>query len=283
MVEESHLLIAEDFSAVGQLSMTAALPIMAAMAIPTASWPTSLLSTQTEGFGLPRHLETKTWIEQTQKHWQQVGLKLGGVLIGYFDQEEIAQQLWQQLGLPSLQLRIVDPVMADEGKFYPKITARHLQSLKRLCQRADVITPNLTEASLLTGASYLACPDESALVKLLKNLSSLQPSNGKAVITGVVKNQQIGCCWLEEDQLKMAIYPCLPGHFYGSGDVFAALLTGFLWKKLSWSAAVQQAATLLYETLSQQVNQSPQQRRFGIDLGYLLPRLLKTLTPTADN
>ncbi|WP_281166067.1 bifunctional hydroxymethylpyrimidine kinase/phosphomethylpyrimidine kinase [Liquorilactobacillus sicerae] len=283
MVEEGHLLIAEDFSAVGQLSMTAALPIMAAMAIPTASWPTNLLSTQTEGFGLPQHLETKDWIEQTQKHWQQVGLKLGGILIGYFDQEEIAQQLWQQLSLPSLRLRVVDPVMADEGKFYPEITAKHLQSLKRLCLRADVITPNLTEAGLLTGISYLACPDEAVLVKLLKNLNSLQPPNGKAVITGVVKNHQIGCCWLEQDQLQLVTYPCLPGHFYGSGDVFATLLTGFLWKNFSWSAAIKQAAALLYETLKQQANQLPQQRRFGIDLGYLLPRLITNLHPTADN
>lgn len=46
------------FSAVGRLSATAALAILSAFGSQTATLPTEILSTQTEGFGRPTTLTT---------------------------------------------------------------------------------------------------------------------------------------------------------------------------------------------------------------------------------
>lgn len=44
---------------------------------------------------------------------------------------------------------LVDPVMGDDGRTYGIYSAALLDGMKALSRKADVITPNLTEACLL--------------------------------------------------------------------------------------------------------------------------------------
>lgn len=57
-------LIAEDFSALGRISMVSALSIFTALNLPTAALPTVMLSTQSEGFQTPKALATTDWLTQ---------------------------------------------------------------------------------------------------------------------------------------------------------------------------------------------------------------------------
>lgn len=277
MVGNSYLMLAEDLCAIGQLSLRTAWPLMAAFRIPTALLPTSLLSTQTEKFGVPARLNTLDWAFKTNAHWQTAAIKFGGALIGYFEQEKWQSILLKQLQQPDMKLRVLDPVMADDGQLYPAIMPQHVAILRNLASYADVLTPNLTEACLLTQTNYLKNPTDRQLTELLDKLKQLQSPKGKAVITGIVRQGQINCCWLEGEKLMSLESQRLPGHFYGSGDAFAALLTGFLWQGYGWSTAVQISAKLLYMTLQQQQNEPDEQRRFGIKLDFLLPQLFATL------
>lgn len=51
-------------------------------------------------------------------------------------------------------LYLCDPVFADDGKKYDFVTDMHIDNYKKLMEISDIITPNLTEATFLTGMSY---------------------------------------------------------------------------------------------------------------------------------
>ena len=57
-------------------------------------------------------------------------------------------------------LVLVDPVMGDHGKPYRTYTPELCRRMEELAAQADVITPNLTEASLLLGEDYASCPGD---------------------------------------------------------------------------------------------------------------------------
>lgn len=116
--EKGYLVVAEDLSALGGLSTTAAYPpILAAQDVPVALLPTGIMSTQSEGFGVPVKLATASWIAATLKHWQDQHVPLHGALLGYIDSEEVSKILHAFLTKVPLKLVIIDPVLADEGFF----------------------------------------------------------------------------------------------------------------------------------------------------------------------
>lgn len=123
MVEQSlhnqPFLVAEDLSAIGTMSLGVAIPILAALGVPTAVLPTQVLSTQTEGFGTPAKQFSPTWLTATITHWQQERIQLAGGLIGYVGQVELLQQLVKLVVSQQVHPLIVDPVMGDDGALYP--------------------------------------------------------------------------------------------------------------------------------------------------------------------
>ncbi|MCI1633902.1 MAG: bifunctional hydroxymethylpyrimidine kinase/phosphomethylpyrimidine kinase [Liquorilactobacillus nagelii] len=282
MENPARILLTEDFSAVGQLSTTAALPLLSAFKVPLAILPSSLLSTQSEGFGTPISLSTTEWAAKTLEHWKFAGIQLSGSLIGYFAEQQFGELLLSKVTV-SQRLTLLDPVMADNGCFYPAITSSHVKILQKLLARSLFCTPNLTEACFLLNQPYVAQPTEKQLADWLQRLQEKQLKGGKTVITGITLAEQTGCVWLEAGQLQFAMYPNLAGHFYGSGDVFAALLFGLLWQKVPWSTAIKLATFFLHDSLKRQVQLTDIQRRFGIELGPLLVKIENFLVEKADN
>ncbi len=76
--------IIEDFTALGTISSIAALDILHGMGITTAALPSMMLSTSSEGFGVPQRLIPSDWQDRTISHWRSLTqLKLSAVLVGY--------------------------------------------------------------------------------------------------------------------------------------------------------------------------------------------------------
>lgn len=269
---QKRLLLAQDLSVVGDLSLTVALPLLEVQGVKTLSLPTSLLSTQSEGFGEPCILPCYPWIEQTLAHLQKLDLTLGGALLGYLDDLKTGQALLNFLQEQSLSLTVIDPVFADEGKFYPNLGPEHLALQKELLQVADYATPNVTEAQFLTGIRLSDEPSKAEFCALLEQTQRLVKATGQVVITGLSFGAEKGCLWLEEGTLKQCSSPKLAGHFYGSGDVFAALLTGALWQGASFSQAIKKATKETYEALCETAK-NYSKRQEGIDISRLLQKL----------
>lgn len=275
IIQEAALVI-EDFSALGQISMVAALTVLQSMNYTTAALPTAMLSTQTECFGNPQRLDTVNWMNKSIGHWQSLpDLDFNGALIGYLGQtaliNPIEQLLAQKMGNRPV---IVDPVMGDEGSLYPGLNQDYVQAIRKLCQQATVITPNWTELCLLTNAPQNYKMTSGHAEQLLGQLTDVN-INAQVVITGVKLGQQTGCVLQSrEEGFKFVGNPQVPGHFYGTGDTFAALLLGFLLQDGSLTHAVKKATKMVYTAIQATAVEEPvTNRKYGIKLGQLIKQL----------
>lgn len=257
-------LIIQDLSAVGQISLTVATAIFQALDLPIATAPSTLLSTQTEGFGTPVELDTTAWLDRSFHHWQENRLAFNGVLVGYLGTAERIKQLNEWVQKEKYGPVVVDPVMGDSGSFYPGIKSAIIPAMRDLCRQADIITPNLTELRLLTGESKLSVHDLLAAARDM--------FDAEIVLTGVREGQRVNTYLLAagKEELTVASSPCYPGHFFGTGDAFSALLTGWYLKGLPLDSAMQRATADLQVAVEQTAVLSQSERKFGLKTAAML-------------
>ena len=219
----------QDISCVGKCSLTVALPILSAMGIETAVIPTAVLSTHTMFQGFTFHDLTKEILPITE-HWKKEGFTFNAVYTGYlgsFEQLNCAARLFDDFGKDGL--KIVDPCMADNGKLYAGFTVEFAKEMAKLCAKADIICPNLTEASFLLDIPYVTSYDEDYIKDVLKKLTALGAK--KAVITGVTfDDTHLGAyAYDSESDLYLSYFTDEETqHFHGTGDIWASTLCGAL-------------------------------------------------------
>jgi pyridoxine kinase len=264
-------LIAEDLSAVGNLSLHVALPILTAFNQQLITLPTALLSTQTETFGTPVKADLTTWLPETLNHFNEQKISFDQALIGYLGSSDSCCLL-QQVLTDSTEPVIFDPVMGDDDALYPGLDADYPQKMQQLLHKANVTVPNITEAQLLTNTTVNTYPRKQQKLNLLTQLETMMRNDAHAVITDVKVDDLIGCTWLEDGEVTYYGRPRLADHFYGSGDVFAALLTGFMTVQSDFSTAVRLATDYTYSALKDTEN-SEIPRNFGMQIGPLLGRI----------
>ena len=222
----------QDISCLGKCSLTVALPIISAMGVETCVVPTAVLSTHTGGFkGFTFHDLTQE-IDPISAHWVKEGITFDAIYTGYlgsFEQINLVGKFFDQFGGDGT-LVYVDPAMADNGVLYPGFTPEFAKEMGKLCGKADVIVPNLTEASFMLGIDYVGDDyDEAYIKKVLKDLTGLGCRT--AVLTGVsFSPDQIGAMAYDSETDTYASYfnEKLPTCFHGTGDVFASACVGAL-------------------------------------------------------
>ena len=188
----------QDISCIGKCSLTVALPIISAMGIETAILPTAVLSTHTMFKGFTFHDLTNE-LEPIISHWKKEEFTFSAIYTGYLgsmEQIAIAKHFIDTTeGNP---LVIVDPCMADAGKLYTGFTLEFVEEMKRLCEKADIICPNITEACLLLHQPYKESFSEEEIKKMLKKLCKF--GSQKAIITGVsLQENSIGAYGYDAD------------------------------------------------------------------------------------
>lgn len=275
-------LVAEDLSAIGTMSLGVAVPILAAFGVPAAILPTQVLSTQTEGFGTPAKQFSPEWIKETMAHWQAQQIQLSGGLIGYVGQVALVDQLARSVQDLQLHRLIVDPVMGDDGALYPGLSTDYVSAMGKLIAEADVITPNWTEAHLLTHQPLNDnLPTQTDVTAMFAVLTALCGDRTQVVITGIPSNGAIVTAYQTDGKLQEVSTKLRTGHFYGSGDVFSALLSAALTRGVSLETAVKIAVQ--GDTISlDQTSQAGYQRRFGMQLSQLLAWLSKAVVPKLE-
>ncbi len=141
-------------------------------------------------------------------------------------------------------LIVVDPVMGDHGFTYATYNDEMITKMSHLVKKADIITPNLTEACILLGENYT---DEKVSIpqvkEYLKELCSLGPKI--SVITGVATedSEHINVCYnRDEDKFWMAPFDYVNKRYPGTGDLFTSLFLGYYMKGKSLPEAMEEAA-----------------------------------------
>lgn len=258
----------------GHISMVAASAVLHAMGETTALLPTTLLSTQTEGFGRPARLDLSAWAQDALTHWQANDVHFSGAIIGYLGSRVAVDRVGRLLSsLPDLQQVIIDPAMADQGRLYPGLPSDYPAAVRRLCRAARLITPNWTELCMLAGQPQLT-PNRANLQLAVNRLRAAGIS-ATVIVTGVVRPPKIDCWTVASGHLLENSFNYFPGHFYGTGDAFTALLYVFLKQRDDLSWAIDQTGSALLIAIKATSQLAEDDRRFGLRLPELLAYLLQ--------
>ena len=265
-----RVLSIQDLSCFGKCSLTVALPVLSAMGCNTAVLPTALLSTHT-AFSAPYSKDLTENLLPITQHWKQVGAEFDVIGVGYLANPEQAETVACVLEeFPGIV--VADPVMGDHGKQYTGITAAHVDAVAKLCRRANVLLPNVTEACLLTGIPYEESPDEAYYKNLLRAMKTFGAET--IILTGASFSKgQTGVMGIDGEKIFSYQTPKLPYSCHGTGDLFAAVVMGglALGKKPEQAAAL--AADFVYRVLDATKESSP----FGVDFESQLPWLWESL------
>lgn len=263
----------QDFSCIGSCSQTIALPVLSAMGVECAALPTALLSAHTAFDGFVS-LDLTLQLPAIMAHWRAMHLRFDAVYTGYLASAE-------QVGLVGAlldgmderpALTLIDPVMGDNGALYAGFSDAFPQAMRALCGRADVLTPNVTEACLLTGTAYSPVQDEAQTRRLLERL--LELGCRAAVLTGLRVDGDMAVAALQRDGTGTLVRTSyIPEVFHGTGDLFASTCAGALVQGAPLERAVRLAADYVALTLRRTV-QAPDRRWYGVNFQETLPELM---------
>lgn len=220
-----------DLSGFGRCSLTVAIPILSAMGVQCCPLPTAFLSTHTGGFEGFTFLDMTDEMPKIANHWKSLGLQFDAVYSGFLGSA-------RQIGVVEDMIRdfrgngvvVVDPVMGDGGVVYRTYTPEMCAGMVRLAERADVITPNLTEAALLLGIPYGDLPSGEAGCRTIVEQLSLE-GRRSVVLTGAsAEPDSTGamCFDARTGQTEAVQTRRVDREFHGTGDVFSSVLTGAL-------------------------------------------------------
>lgn len=269
-----------DISGFGKCSMTVVLPILSAAGIEVVCMPTAVLSTHTGGFEGFTYRDLTEDLPAITEHWKSLDLHFSSIYSGFLgspEQVDIVSNFMDTFNSDNT-LVYVDPVMADEGELYSVFDDHMVDKMRELCEKADLLLPNITEACFLLKQPYQHGPyTRDYIEKLVRGLSDMGPE--KVVLTGVYfDNEKLGaaCYDRAEDKVEYAFSEKVPGQFHGTGDIFgsfclAALLNG---KSLldSTQFAVDLTTDCILRTVARETN-----RREGVDFEGVLPEMMKCL------
>ena len=277
MNSQKHIAAIHDLSGVGRCSLTVALPVISAAGVECSCLPTALLSTHTGEFTDYVVHDLSEFMLPIARHWKASGIAFDGIYSGYLASPGQAEILGEVISTLAGEktLVIVDPVMADNGRYYANLDARMCAVFRALAGHADLITPNVTEAALLTGLPYQAAPQGEDYIRAL--FDGLFALGAKAVaLTGVSPEAgKLGNAAARGGEAPVfELREAREGVFYGTGDLFASALSALLVLGAELPDALR-AATDLVDGAVQNTIRRGTPRRFGVDFENALPGFIE--------
>lgn len=213
-----------DLCGYGKCSLGVAIPVLSAAGCDVCPVPTSLFSAHTRFPTFYMH-DTTDMLDDYLDAWVEEGIALDAVYSGFLGaagQVASIQRLYREH--PGA-LRVVDPVMGDAGRMYPTYTQELCDSMRTLVEGADILTPNLTEAHILTGIEYRG--QDLTDGQVAENLDALVDMGAKVVVLkgivrgdGLIRNYVAGP-GLETEELAGELLPFM---LHGTGDLYASTL-----------------------------------------------------------
>ena len=265
----------QDISCLGKCSLTVALPIISAMGSECCVVPTAVLSTHTmfEGYTFRDLTEELTPIAD---HWEKEGFAFDALYTGYLGSEaqlNIVRDYFARFGKRALKL--VDPVMADNGRLYAGFTPEFARKMAALCGSADIILPNLTEAAYMLDRPYVGAGyDEAYIRDLLRRLSDL--GAGTVLLTGVsFSEKEIGVMsyTAATGEFESYYHEKVDAAYHGTGDIFASVLTGGMMRGLTLRESYRLAADFTAACI-RRTAETPGGIRYGVYFEAELPTLM---------
>jgi len=209
------------------------------------SLPTVLIS-NTLNLGRAQVLDTTDYLLKSLALWEEMGMSFDVVSIGYITGMVQAKALCAVAN----RLRekgttiLLDPILGDRGKKYNSVTDEQVDGMRLLCEYADLITPNVTEAGLLVRRDEV--PEAYAVL--------LSRGERSVLITGCEGADEcegaiVGYDAKKDDRVDVR-FERVPGHHFGTGDMFSALLIDGLTRGWSLEKSARYGAEGVSDALS---------------------------------
>jgi pyridoxine kinase len=269
----------QDISCFGKCSITVALPLVSAMGVECAIIPTSILSTHTGGFKNFTFTDLNEDIPKIANHWKEYDIKFDSIYTGYLGTPKQIDYVIDFISKfrEENTLVFVDPAMADKGKLYAGFNSEFPSHMARLCAVADIIVPNITEASFLLDIPYTEEYDEAYILNVCKRLCALGAK--KVILTGIHFGNKTQGAYFYDGETGKTYYYCrdtIDVAFHGTGDTFSSVLCAGLTKGYTVERAIKIAVdfTLLTieKTLPDRINHS-----YGTKFEECIPELVEMM------
>lgn len=243
------LAVINDVAGYGRCSTMVSVPIISVLGVQPCLVPTAFFSNHT---GFPTwHFDDYTkQMPAYLSAWQKLQLTFDGIYVGFLGSDSQADIVESFLCGHPESLILIDPVLGDHGKTYSTVTARHCERMKDLIKKADIITPNITEACILTDTPFKESGwNTDELCTLALRLRSLGPQ--KAVITGIHGDDCLINFYYEfvspDAGMRTGIIKNpIAGQFrHGTGDIFASILAADSLKQVPFSGSVKKATSFI--------------------------------------
>ena len=286
-----RVLTVQDISCVGKCSLTAAIPVISTMGIEVCPLPTAILSNHT-AFSSFSFLDLTDKIPEILNEWKKQGFHFDAIYTGYLGsikQIDLVHKILDEFAQNDT-LVVIDPCMADNGKLYTGFSQDFVQQMAKLCGRANVILPNMTEACFLVNQNYdfLVQTNES-ITKVMAKLLSLGAK--QVILKGVeFSKEKIGVAYCSQklfdnnfstnennmEDMNIYFHHRYDENFHGTGDVFASAVTGALVLKKDIKDAVKIACDFVQESIECTLL-NPNYNWYGVDFESALRNLPQKL------
>lgn len=271
---QRKVLAINDLSSFGKCSLTAAIPVISALKVQCCPLPTSVLSSQTEFEKYAIH-DISDHMNEFSNVWKELHFDFDLIYTGFMsNSSQIDETIKLIKKFPESKL-LVDPVMADSGELYPCFTMDIVEDQKKLISISDIITPNITEAFLLTELEKPEDPsliDEDFLKKMALCLCKLGPS--KIVITGIINDKFISNYVYDSksDMGRLITKKMISKSYSGTGDIFASVLSALLARDFDIYKSCEIASDFLEKTIKY-TGEFDTDRNHGVFFEYFLADL----------
>ena len=242
---QKKIAIINDMSGFGRCSIAVELPIISHMKVQCCPIPTSIFSNHTgyDSFFFEDFTEQMVpYIEE----WKKLDLKFDGICSGFLGsarQIEIVQNFFKHFKSEDT-IVILDPIMGDDGKPYATDTDELSQKMKHLVPYADIITPNLTEACILTDTPYKKRWKLTELRELTEKLEKMGPA--KIVITGIPQGSYVANYCYESGREPSIIKTHKVGTSRcGTGDIFSSIVAADAVNDVEFYTSVRKASLFI--------------------------------------
>lgn len=270
-----------DISGLGKCSLTAALPVLSAAGISVGVLPTAVLSTQTGGLNNYTYRDLTCDMRGIMSHWQSLNIKFDAVYSGFLGSAEQIDIVSDFLEIFRHEncLFLCDPAMADNGKLYNTFDIRFAEMMKKLCRKADILVPNMTEAAFLLDCPYVEPPYSDDFIRDIVRRLALQYKAENIVLTGVELNGSgigVAAYNRKTDTVSFSFRPKIDGIFHSTGDLFSSALLGAMLNGFDINTSADIAIDFTVSAILKTVENGGDSR-FGLAFEKCLPYYMKDL------
>ncbi|MBR3645252.1 MAG: pyridoxamine kinase [Lachnospiraceae bacterium] len=244
--QQPKIALINDLTGFGKCSIAVQLPVISVLGIQCCPMPTSVFSNHT-AYDSFFYTDYTKHMNPFAAEWKKLDLQFEGICTGFLGSA-------QQISIVSdfisefkndRTVVVIDPVMGDNGEKYSTYTYKMCRLMKKLICYADIITPNLTEACILTDTEYHNGKWKiSDIEKMAQKLSSFGPS--KIVITGINQGQYVANFCFEQGKSHKILRTHRIDHArFGTGDIFSAIIAADAVNKVPFELSVRKASNFI--------------------------------------